>query len=239
MKIYHTKAYNIFKNIIGNRGLNQSKIKRIIKDISSGTDMLKYCPIIVDNNMRVIDGQHRLSVAKKLHSDIYYVIINDKVSLYQIARMNSATERWNGGDFLKCYIETGSKDYKILDAFVQKYKFNINTSVALLSKGTPTYGGDEMKNLFESGAFKVKELEKAEKIADLVIRFSSFHYHNSREFIRAIYKLMNANKCDFNRLVKNFKEGEKMLDGPATYKQYIVKLEEIYNRKKTKRDVIF
>ena len=69
IKIYHSKDYSLFRMINGNRQLDERKIKRIIKDISDGLDVLRYCPILVKVNgdqLDIIDGQHRYYVSRKL-----------------------------------------------------------------------------------------------------------------------------------------------------------------------------
>ena len=102
IKVYVTKDWSLFGFKEGNRPLNKSKIKKIIADINGGSNLLKYCPIIVvpsGNKLTVIDGQHRLEVAKQLKTYIYYVI-HDGMSLYEIAKMNSATEKWKPKDFI-------------------------------------------------------------------------------------------------------------------------------------------
>lgn len=69
VKIYHTSQYSLFKMINGNRQLNEPKIKKIIAEIQSGNDMLKYYPVQVkENNGRldILDGQHRFYICKKV-----------------------------------------------------------------------------------------------------------------------------------------------------------------------------
>src|SRR3990167_9828888 len=100
IKIYFTRDYSIFKNIAGNRLLNENKINKIIYEIKNGLDVLSYCPIIVDEDMRVIDGQHRLYIARKLQSNIWYVISKKKLSILDIAKVNTNTERWKLKDFI-------------------------------------------------------------------------------------------------------------------------------------------
>lgn len=45
--VYESTEYAKFKFITGNRPINDNKIKRIMKDIENGNDMLKDYPIQV------------------------------------------------------------------------------------------------------------------------------------------------------------------------------------------------
>lgn len=56
IKIYFTSVYGNFKHITGNRDLDEKKINKIIASVKAGNDHLKYNPILVDSDMRIIDG---------------------------------------------------------------------------------------------------------------------------------------------------------------------------------------
>ena len=60
MRIYTTSDLNIFR-IAKNRPLSELHVKRMMKkDISE--------PIIVDSDMNVLDGQHRLEACRRANS---------------------------------------------------------------------------------------------------------------------------------------------------------------------------
>ncbi len=242
IKVYFTTNYTIFKAIKGNRLLNESKINRIISDIKSGLDMLRYYPIVVDENMNVIDGQHRLFIAKKLKTNIYY-IISKKIELNSIAKINSNTEKWNNDDFINCYIVNGSKDYEILRDFKEKYQFPLSVSQYLLMFGSSErteLDGTDMKDLFQSGQFKVRFEQQAIDIAEKVMLFSKFKNHRSRYFIVAVNKVMTIGKCNVEDIAEKYNQQDaSALKMQPNYKGYLTNLEEIVNYKCSKRRTIF
>ena len=66
MRIYTTSDLNIFR-IAKNRPLSELHVKRMMKkDISE--------PIIVDSDMNVLDGQHRLDACRRANKPIRYVL---------------------------------------------------------------------------------------------------------------------------------------------------------------------
>ena len=66
MRIYTTSDLNIFR-IAKNRPLSELHVKRMMKkDISE--------PIIVDSDMNVLDGQHRLEACRRANKPIRYVL---------------------------------------------------------------------------------------------------------------------------------------------------------------------
>ena len=64
--VYKTTDYGQFKNIEGNRGINLKHVNTLVTSI---TEKDLQIPIIVDQNMRVVDGQHRLEAYKKLNKN--------------------------------------------------------------------------------------------------------------------------------------------------------------------------
>ena len=58
--IQRTNKYDLFKRIESNREVNPAHLKKIEKSISE-KNFLHLYPIIVNERMEIIDGQHRLS----------------------------------------------------------------------------------------------------------------------------------------------------------------------------------
>lgn len=241
IKVYFTTDYTIFKAIKGNRLLNEKKIKKIIADIKSGFDMLRYYPIVVDENMNVIDGQHRLYISRKLKQNVYY-IISKKITLNEIAKVNSNTEKWKADDFINCYIQNGNKDYEALRKFKDEFKFPLSVCLMLLSTGSALKdgGSENSKDDFQQGKFTIHHKEKAYNIANTVKKFSLFPQHKSRTFIVAICKILEAKKVKIEEIITKYNEQDSsVLKTQGNYKGYLTNLEEIYNYRCNKRKVIF
>jgi len=239
-KIYFTRDYGRFKSILGNRDLIQSKIKRIISDIEDGIDMLKYCPIIVDKDMNIIDGQHRLYVARTINSNIWYVI-SESLDLVSIAKVNSNTDKWRPTDFLNCYLSQGNDHYKKLEAFLEKHSVSLSTALPLLMKGSIGAHGasKETKIAFEKGDFKMVFENSASDLLLTASKFKSFPGYKGRAFLDAMDKLLKAKKCIIPDLVKRFEKFPDPLNRCHTSKDFMVALEEIYNYKQHERKIIF
>lgn len=236
--IHFTTDYTLFRSIVGNRELNQNKINRIIKDINSGLNMLPYCPVIVDESLNVIDGQHRFFISRKLKQPVYFVISN-KLTLHEIAKVNSNTERWNGKDFIHCYATQGNDNYIRLQAFIDKYTLPITTAIALLSGDKTISGGTSKRELFEKGQFKIADEQKATEVVELAFKFSAHPGYRKREFIEAISKLIKAGLCDFDRLLKKFSSNPDLLKECPNSKTYLQELELLYNKDNSKRTAIY
>lgn len=238
-KIYFTKDYNRFRNIRGNRNLNLDHIDKIIRDIENGFDMLRFCPIIVDKDMKIIDGQHRFHVCKELGSPVWYVM-SDTITLNEIAKMNSMVEKWKTKDFIHCFVELGNKDYIVLEDFMKKYRFPKTLSISLLQNGKLNEGGNSklMKD-FETGNFRALCHNEACILAEQVVRFKVFEGYKRRNFIMAIDRIIKSGKCDLDELINKFNKNHLPIKEAMSVKEYMAGLETIYNINKQNRLTIF
>src|SRR5690606_3986243 len=103
-----------------------------VTDVKNGLNLFPYCPIVVNPELMIMDGQHRFIACKELELPVFYVIA-DNIKLRDIARMNSNTDKWKPNDFLMCYIQLGSKDYEILREFSETRKVPLTTAIFLLN----------------------------------------------------------------------------------------------------------
>ncbi|HTD95133.1 MAG TPA: hypothetical protein VK644_15010 [Chitinophagaceae bacterium] len=248
VKVYQTSDYKIFLMVDGNRPINKKKVQRIIAEIQSGNDVLDEVPVLVKEHkskLEVMDGQHRLEVARQLARPVHYIIHAANMTLHNVAKINSNTEKWKDADFINCYVKAGNNNYKRLDAFLKQYGIAVGTSLMLLSRGSlqadGSTGEDLLRLSFEQGTYEVKKYKEAVLIAETCKAFVEFSCWNGRNFVKAICKLVDAGKEDFKMdiLVKKFKSDPKRLQAQGNWKQYMANLEEIYNIGNSKRRVIY
>ena len=108
--VYVTKDYSIFKRLVGNRDIPESRISKIVESIQ--TIGWVHNPIIVNEKMEVIDGQGRLTALQRLKMPIEYVIAEgagNKECIY----MNMNMVNWKLPDFIKSYAEQGKAVYRL------------------------------------------------------------------------------------------------------------------------------
>jgi hypothetical protein len=243
VRVYFSTEYGRFKMMNGNRQLNDGKIKRIIREISSGNDVLKYYPIQVrENNDRldILDGQHRFYISKYLKRPVFYILVSEEKTMTDIAKINSNVEKWKAADYINCYVQQGNKNYEQLRDFMDTYNFVVSVSCKLLYYGNPGVEGfsEGISSLFQSGGFEVKHFNCALEIAEDCKRFSFFPKWRERSFIIAIYRIKQSGIISLDEIIAAIKKRPEMLTRQATYKEYIWNLEQIINMGKQKRVVL-
>jgi len=108
-QVEKTNKYEIFKSLKGNRPLEKTHIRKLKKSIENN-NRLNLHPIIINQNYEIIDGQHRLEVAKQLGLDIFYIkseTINDE----HLIECNVNQKSWE----VENYIDFFSQKEKITD----------------------------------------------------------------------------------------------------------------------------
>ena len=133
--VYVTKDYSIFKRLVGNRDIPETRISKIVESIQ--TIGWIHNPIIVNEKMEVIDGQGRLTALQRLKMPVEYIVTEgagNKECIY----MNMNMVNWKLPDFIKSYAEQGNENYQRLLGLMEKYANGnldiISTAVYRVSK---------------------------------------------------------------------------------------------------------
>lgn len=119
-----TKDYSIFKRMEGNREVTArraSKIRKSIEEIGYVPN-----PIIVNENMEIIDGQGRLEALKSLELPVFYIVVPG-LALKDCISMNVNSTKWGVKDYIMSFAETGNEDYKRLLNLIESYDLPLTT----------------------------------------------------------------------------------------------------------------
>ena len=134
-QVYTTTDYSIFKRLVGNRDIPESRIAKIVESIQ--TIGWVHNPIIVNEKMEVIDGQGRLTALQRLKMPVEYVIAPGAGNT-ECVYMNMNMVNWKLPDFVKSYAEQGNENYQRLLTLMEKYAGGnlniISTAVYRVSK---------------------------------------------------------------------------------------------------------
>lgn len=117
-EVYVTKNYDIFKRLVGNRDIPESRISKIVSSIQEIGWIRN--PIVVNEKMEVIDGQGRLTALQRLGLPVEYIIANGAGS-QECIYMNMNMVNWKQPDFIKSYAEQGNENYQRLLSLMERY----------------------------------------------------------------------------------------------------------------------
>lgn len=235
-----TKKYDMFTTVSGNRDIDNSHVYKLIRSISRNNLLAQY-PILVNNKMEVIDGQHRLEAAKQMNEEIHYNIVNG-LEIQDIMEINSSSKKWALQDYVDAYVKLGNEHYIKLQNFIEKYNFSVGMSAQLMHGTTISGGGYHYALNLKTGKFEVKTEEEAHRIAGYVMRLKEhavYPIEKDREFMRAIRALSKNPVFDFNRLLNKLDTHYLEITRQADKKLHLLRLEELYNYKSSKPVELF
>lgn len=202
--ILQTTNYQQFKKLNGNRPLNKSFLNILEESILNNGNYLKYNPILVNKDLEVIDGQHRLKKAEDLQLPIYYIVAPD-FKLKQAQILNSRKRGWTSQDFLNSYLAEGHKEYQVIDELSKEYRFSITIVTKALQQNFHKLPMDR----FRDGTFTVIDRTWAEDflgVLSTIREYSPDYCFVQSSCQRAVQKMMEklSDPKIFERKLKQY-----------------------------------
>lgn len=184
--------------------------------------------------MEVIDGQHRLEVARRNKLEIYYIIAPD-VTTSDILLLNANEKPWGLADFVNSWRKQGKKDFDILAKYSEDYGGLSITLTSALLTGQKISHQEGIRKDIREGTLVVTHEEKAkdflEKLASLR-SYSEGEGWRDRDFISALQNV--SPKMDWERFKNRLDVVKKQKGGfpikrTFTTRDASLMIEDIYN----------
>ena len=240
-KVYKTNDLSIFKQIGGNRVPNPQHIKRLKTSIIQNGMLCN--PILVNERMEIIDGQHRLLASIEANSFIYYIILNG-YSLSQVHTLNINQKNWTKKDFMYGYADMGLVSYIKLKEFAYKHEdFTFNDCIALCSNKASSSSGASNKVMlkkpelsiqetFTEGTWVGKDFQLANEWAEKIRLIKPYYLgYNRSTFVLTMITLFKNSIFDYSEFMHKVRLQPKALVDCANSDQQKLLIEEIYNYK--------
>ena len=171
-RILTTTDYSQFVFLRSNRAIDENHVYRLVKLIK--TDGHQKEPVIVNERLEVISGQHRIRACEKLGMRVTYIIVPG-LTIKDAREMNNSQKPWSFKDHLRCYGHSSHynhQPYKQVDSLLEEYP-SLSNAVALVLLSPKTYVGSY--NKFKLGNFAVENYEFARKQASYLAEIRSPH----------------------------------------------------------------
>lgn len=208
-EVYKTEDLDIFKFTKFNR--NVLVTKEMLEQAKEGF----ISPVIVNEHMVVIDGQHRVEHAKKAGVPVEY-IIKPGLNEHDIVRMNTTQRKWNMLNYIESYANQGSEEYVSLLNLLNK-KYAGTTVVISVARNNTTAGG--VNELIKSGDFEFINFEETLNFLKYYEKFRKETDTPKRtKPALALFSLFRIEGFDGNRLIR--KVLQKKFDDDLRTKGY-------------------
>ena len=228
-KIETSKIYGLFKLMGGNRGINYNHVKELKRSMEAHPELLPTNPIEVNENMYIIDGQHRWAACKELGLPVYY-IVNEGGTLDATRIENVTQRRWSLMDFAHSYAEGGNKDYKMFLRMVHDFpKIQASVIQMVCNGGNRHNAATDFRRgefVIVDQDFALKSLTQLEEIAEKT------HQRLNTPMATQLFFLMRDNKdFSYDRFIEKLeREGARdMFRMANTRRLCLQSIENVYS----------
>jgi hypothetical protein len=229
-----TKSYDIFKKFPGNRSHTESVVFTLMESIKEH-NLLSERPIMVNEQMEVIDGQHRLEAAKRLGIPIYYTI-NKKLKPHDIILLNTQ-HNWNLENYLQYWANEQVEDYVKLKNYVQTsgISFKILMRILMQDKSRNRYEEFKKGNYKFPGEEEITKVTQHIENAKVIVEYIRAKTGNEypQLFTPTFYKwliiFLSHPSVDFNTFMHKLPYRIELLRPCASGKEYLEIFRIIYN----------
>lgn len=226
-EIKSTKNYKQFKKLFGNRGVADARVNKIIKSIQKVGYITS--PIIVNENMEVIDGQGRLEALERLHMSVEY-IVEPGIGIEECISMNVHNTNWTIIDYLKSYAERGNENYIRLARLMQEYPI---FTIHCFAPATLSIGKFSSQQIMNGDLIISEEnYQNAKEVLDYVIEIEPYLaglHTRSDLLIRALMFIYRMPEVNRDRLKEKMITESTLLTPFRTLNQCIQSIENLYN----------
>jgi hypothetical protein len=235
--IKKTTDYSIFKKKQTNRDLCQKNLKRLRNSISY-KNLLELRPIDVNAKMEVIDGQHRLEIARELGLPIFYSV-KAELKDDDMILLNSNQKNWLLQDYIKHYSDKGFYNYTKFVDFILENNLKINVALGLFNQcGGKT--GERIKTgkyifpddieVYKQQLYKIRNVQKF--IQSKIPGNNSYVF--SVCFTKALSTILNIKEIDFDIFMNKIEMKLDWIRHCTRYVDYMEMFKNIYNYKNKK-----
>ena len=171
-KVLTTTNYDQFTFLKSNRDIDENHVYKLVKLIKAEGHQKE--PVIVNEKLEVISGQHRIKADEKLGMRVTYIIVPG-LTIKDAREMNNSQKPWSFEDHLRCYGHSSHynhQPYKQIISLREEYP-SLSKAVALVLLSPKNYVG--AYNKFKLGTFTVEDYEFARKQASYLAEIRSSH----------------------------------------------------------------
>jgi hypothetical protein len=222
-----TTDYDSFVILEANRDLNEQHLNRLRRQAEDVGNITFIQPITVNENMEVIDGQHRLAIAKERGDEVFYLLVPG-LRVEDAVNMNVHHRSWTPEDYAKSYAAQGNSNYKRYTELREEFGFG-HSQTLLAIKGGEQKG---MQRTFREGDLDLPEdrmeglRERLTLMADLQ---DALGHGMTGAVFAALWRTINMDSYDHPRLLQRLEWQGSIIGSFANTTDALRAIEDVYN----------
>ena len=231
--------YSVIVNATGQRSLTPQGIVQLTDSVSEVG--LCTCPVVVKKNNKyiVVDGWHRITVAKRHSTSIICDIVEPDCTIQELmVILNTTMINWKPKDFLNFGITYHkNEDYVLLSEIWEETGISL---IALYLMYANDKEGAETKRRFERGIWAIS----TKSLGDRVIRYAQdlnkyMPFSCNANFLRGFIKCVNKEGFDFEQLLRQVKKYPHHIHDGDKPNQHAEMINKLYNYRALEEDQVY
>ena len=240
--IYCTSNYDLFKHLEGNRDVKNPRKNKIVNSIKERGYLNN--PIIVNENMEIIDGQGRLEALKELNLPVRYVFA-EGAGIEDCILLNVNKANWSTADYVNCYSDIGDENYKNFKLLKAQFpKLSYEELFGVVANKITSHGGVartiKTGDLICSADHVKKARDTLSWLTDLDITILNIHGSN-RVIRTALAWIITNTKVNRKRLKKVLEEKYPLINPVVDARPtiFFADISDIYNKGLSPKNCIY
>jgi hypothetical protein len=224
-----TTNYDMFQFITANRDVYRNHVENIKKGFAQYGNLTEVQPILVNERMQIIDGQHRFIASMELGHPIYYTVV-EGIGIAEARAMNILHASWTTDDYAASYAAQGSLNYQQYIQLREDYGFAHAITMSACTN-TQKLNGEFGK--FRRGEFVIPHIDETKvilsKLREVVDHAPT---KTNRGSETALMKIMQSDNYDHRRMVNKMETwGANKFKRYVSVEDNLKMLEDLYNYK--------
>lgn len=234
--IRQSQDYDSFNTVLGNRTVRPAHVKKLRTAIEKDPESIKYNPILVNERMEVIDGQHRKAAIEALGLPVYYVTVPG-LQLEDVQKLNSVAKQWQPIDYAKAFEQLGNENYSYYVEIKSKPELSLNhdSLMRYLALDNPI-----TSQSFNEGRLKVDDYPRTIELLTQLHEVGVFYPRfNIRSFALAFLRFAREPRYDHKRMLKQMEAYSNQIEDYSKETDYFKALNKVYNYMKNDKNKVF
>lgn len=223
--VFLAEDLSIFKTLDGNRSVADGRVDKIVSSIQKVGFIQS--PIVVNENLEVVDGQGRLEACKRLGLPIPFIKVKG-IGIEECLSMNINQKNWTMTDYINSYAARGNENYQRIKVFYDCCGFSRNVAMWLLFRS-----GGVTESIKNGSAIVTEEMvDSATDLATFFHRFDGIEINRRVEFVIAVLYALQCDGVTPEHLIKSVQRDSTPFKSISDVADCIDKLDLVYNKGK-------
>lgn len=223
-KIEKTRDYNKFKMLDANRETNRGHIESLKESFNTIGNLTRTQPILVNEKLEIIDGQHRFVAASELKEEVFYVV-QGGLTVNDARQINILHRTWMAEDYARSYAASGLEDYITYLTLREDYP-DFGHSIILAAEYSNSHA---IFKIFREGDFKIEDLNSLREKLDLLMSLRELVGFMTKYMGAAFLSIIGNPRYDHLRMLRKLKESPDALLRISSVEGNLRQIEELFN----------